>query len=282
MNNSVRNIYDITSSVYTGRKGAAFLVILIPMLVGLVLDLILGSIFGEGVLYAIISIFATAFTSYMTVRLALYFIRNGHLDVGRALQFDNSFIKYLGVIAVFAIIQEVLAFILMPLFGSTDAMTDLMVLAETGANIDPEVIKDLFMAIVPYAITITVIMTVIQLKFYVTEYLVIDGEEFVRAFTRSWEVTKGRVWLIIKFYLAIFFFIVAVGVVVGLLVAFTGLVGILILIAFIVFLIGYFIPFTTLMQAVLYEEIAGQFSRVAPAPKDAMPTQDESSDEWDF
>lgn len=257
MSISASSVISSANSTYKERKGSSFLAVGVPIIIGGLLNSIIPPLFGGGVVSFLVSTFITASITYMAYKMILNVIRGEDTGFESSLTPFSNLIKFIGVLAVFTIFAQLLNELMFIIFDTEAVISQAIGISADGLAVTVDWDLLLSTLLPMFAISI-VIMFFVQIRFYLTQYLVIDNEEFVDAFKTSWLKTKGNVWTIIKVHLYIIavtlIFAVATAVLVYVLGS-SGMLLFILIIALIVFLLGYFIPYLYLVQAMLFENI---------------------------
>lgn len=283
MNNSVSYAIKQTKEEYSNNKGNAFVAAIVPGLIGAVVNMIVSAIIGGGYVSLIIQMFISAAATYMSVKMLMDLVRTKTIDFGTSLSSGKNLLSFIGVLSVFGVFQIILNQVLTGIFVD-DALYTTLVSALENQTITNEMAIEFFMQFVPVMVISFVVISAIQIKFYLTQYYVVDGVDFIAAFQRSFSKTKGHVVQIILFFLYFIALGAAIIIIPFIIASFAGLLGILIMLGVLVYFIGFFIPYMMVGQVVLYEIIDGRYNQDSHLqvedPFEGNST--ESKTDWDF
>ena len=253
------SVISDANNTYKYNKINSFLAVTIPLLIGAVLNLVINAIFGPGIFGLIVNTIVNAGIMFMVYKMALDVIRGLGFRFGESLSPFRNVINFIGVVAVFTIFSTILNEVLYVIFDAEAVIEQAIVIAEDGMSVDVD-FPFIFEKLVPMFAISMIVMFIVQIKFYITQYLVVDDVDFVEAFKESWIKTKGNIWKIILVNLYVIGISLVLGLVIGLLMfVFSASLGLMLLflIGVIVLLYGYFIPYIYILQATLYQKIIG-------------------------
>ena len=256
MNFTTRSVINDTNNTFKRNKGRAFLAVTVPILIYSIISSIISDMISNFAIAFLVDVFLTGFMTYMVYKMVLQVVRDEEVEFNQSLSPFGNVIKLIGVLAVFTIVSQLLNELLFIIFN-TDAVVNevIAISADNQVSID----YDLFMRELLPVLGITFfVMFFIQLKFYITEFLVVDGVDFIDAFKHSWIKTKGNIWKIILINLYVIALAIALFVVVylvGFVAGTSFLLSVLYIIALVVGILGFFIPYLYVLQATLYEAI---------------------------
>lgn len=257
MNFTAGNVIKTANTNYSNKKGASFVATSVPLLMGAVIISIIEPLVGTGVLGFLFNVFINGVIMYMVYKMTLNLVRGLDIGFDQSLAPFSNVIKFLGVIAVFTILSQLLGEVLNLIFDSEAVFAEAIVISQDQLSVDIDY-ELIFSELLPMFIISFIIMFFIQLKFYITQYLIVDEVDFVDAFKESWIKTKGKIWRIIKvnlYMFAIFLAFSALIFILGYILSISAGTLFLFIIILLVLVFGYLIPYIYILQATLYEFI---------------------------
>lgn len=287
MKEKVTDILLEAKDIVWNNKMQSFIAVFIPVILGglgVLLSLLLGR------LGLILMLFVVIAVVYSTTRMQLSVVRTGKADLDESLQDFSRAFKLFGYFLLVGL------FFLLIMFGLIYALVWDEVLAFIdfmnsldGVGVgDVEALTvqiDSFMADFRLIGVIFVVINVIfTLKFFMVQYLIVDGTGVFESIKRSWNETTSYLGTI---FLVTVFFVVAnelLGLV-SLVMSKAGALGAIYELAYLVFAIIFWVAYQAMVPAHLYNKMIGgnRRSRVVVEEDVFTGSQEQNKDEeWDF
>lgn len=251
MNFTTTQVINKAKAVYSVNKGTAFIATILPALLAGLLNSFIQNTTSSFYIYIFVPILVSAVATYMTIKMILRIMDQQSLDFGSSFTPGGRLLRFIGVIAIFSVIELLLGEILSLIFV-TNNTAQLISLLEPN-NISPEIFWELFKDIYYIIIIQMVIMTFIRLRFFMSQYLVVEGTDLVSSFTQSYKNTKDNVWVMIKTYL----YAIGLTLIIVIPLSFILFIPIIGFIILIVTVVGFLAPFLSLLFASLFIHLRG-------------------------
>lgn len=287
MLNKVTDILTEAKDIVWKNKGQSFMAVVLPAIIA-AFAILISLVFGRFAFIPIILIFIALV--YATIKMQLSVVRTGNAYFGESLsEFKRAF-KLFGYFLLVALVLGLIMFgvVYVLVWDEIMAFTDFLTSLESAGFEEIENISTQIDSFVADLRLVTIILMAINLlyslKFFMVQYLIVDGTNVFEAIKRSWKETNPHLATI--FLLSLFFVIAneVLGLVANVM-ANAGALGGLYSLAYLVFALIFWLAYQAIAPALLYVKMTGGEALSEPVIQEDVFTsspEQKSDEEWDF